>query len=140
LRLTVGSKSTTYHVAHIPCDFGQAGLCLTKIDGPDVFASHDVLLDGQDSICARMGFLAHHHCKHVDACLKLHAEGRLPGGNQTPQPPRSQPRPQPKPLNPLDTCLCCRQGEIPTDDGMCARCGDMAADRHALLADHPNDL
>lgn len=75
LALTVGKQTSRYFCQRIPADFG-VGVRLEKF-GAEGGDSYDVNIDHRSS-CECRGFCRHGRCKHVDACKKLLAEGKLP--------------------------------------------------------------
>jgi hypothetical protein len=65
-----------YWLSRIPADFGQ-GFYLEKV-GPEAEESrYHVLLAEEGASCECRGYLAHDHCRHVEALLSLRAAGEL---------------------------------------------------------------
>ncbi len=89
LEMTFTTARTTtvvgYHIESIPSDFGRAfnvrKYASQVVDGEPT--SYDVLLDitpegdATRSSCECKGFIAHHHCRHLEALLALVWAGKL---------------------------------------------------------------
>jgi hypothetical protein len=85
LWLTTDRLITAYKLSALDHGFGLAAFRLAKADcgdgNPEVY---DVLLDGARSTCECLGFLKHHHCKHLESLLSLIAAGKLAIPQQQP--------------------------------------------------------
>ena len=73
--ISVGKRSTDYHVSPIASDFGRA-FRVEKVFTPDPEVYH-VCLNGKDSHCDCKGFTFAGRCKHVDGLATLAQAGRI---------------------------------------------------------------
>lgn len=88
LWLTQDGKTRGYRLTPLPSDFGAA-YRLHKADAGDGHSEqYDVCLDlehGRHS-CECLGFLKHHHCKHLESIIALVQAGKLVAPKPAPQP------------------------------------------------------
>jgi hypothetical protein len=79
LHLTLGKETHHYYLSELPSDFGRAFRVEKFMTQGG--ASYDVLVDPDAyGYCHCLGYLAHGHCKHVDACRIVVAHGTLGEG------------------------------------------------------------
>jgi hypothetical protein len=71
-----------YWMHLIPADFGTAFRIEKAATADSPAETYCVNLNGSQSSCECKGFLAHGHCKHIDALNVLIVRGKLPTANQ----------------------------------------------------------
>lgn len=79
LTLTVDGQDMTYTVEELPCEDGEAGFRLTKLDLGDEMPNYDVRVTGAFITCDCPGGTYRDTCRHVDAIRELILRGQLKG-------------------------------------------------------------
>jgi hypothetical protein len=92
IQIVIGGEPHNYLVRALASDFGRAFNLIKQEVVPvepgvweeQTTASYNVCLDGARSTCDCLGFLKHHHCKHVEGLAALAQSRKLPA-------PRAEP-------------------------------------------------
>lgn len=79
LRITEGSKETTYSFGRFAADFGEAYRVAKLVDHnpAEIDEVYCVCLAGDESTCECKGFSRWGHCKHVEGLSALAQAGAL---------------------------------------------------------------
>jgi hypothetical protein len=67
--LTRGSKQTSYAFKEVPCAIGGRGFALHRLGLGSLYFVR--VGNPEDRSCECLGFLAHNHCKHIQALTAL---------------------------------------------------------------------